>query len=106
MLVPLGTGMNESAIVCSTCGDPEQGHYVVKKRLGPESKVPAAGGVRLQCVDCLIRAAQKAGVPPDGDAIEEFVDSHVTGSMAACSQMMNFPKMSGGGQHMDHFEYF
>lgn len=73
----MGVGLAEQFIFCGSCGEREVDGYVAMAR----SCAPA---VRLQCVDCLVRAAHAAGVVPDAEKVARFVDGHVMGSVEAC----------------------
>lgn len=67
--------VSESDIRCSTCGDASQDGYMALAGNQSNSRRPGRPAMQLECVDCLIRRAQAAGVPADVASVGRFVES-------------------------------
>ena len=92
-------GLSEALIKCCACGDGGQEKYMALARTAPASNQPLPkSALRLECIDCLIRAAQAAGVAANAEAVGEFVDGRTMGAFEACSLMMGFPTAQWGSQ--------
>ena len=93
-----GSGLEERLIRCSRCGDAACSHYLALERTAPLRSAPLPREkLQLCCCDCLIRAAQAAGVPPEPKAVTRFVDACCMGAMQACSQLMGHARVGFGG---------
>lgn len=87
-----GSDMPEAAITCTMCKDSRQEGYVALARTQGLSRKPQKSLVRLQCVDCLIRAAQAEGVAADVESVESFLESHCMWPCEACNILMENPR--------------
>ena len=66
--------MGAERLVCVTCGTKSA------ERLSALQGV--SDQVQLECIDCLVKAAETAAVPLD--AVTAFIDDRYMGSMEAC----------------------
>jgi hypothetical protein len=93
-----GSGLAEESIRCSRCGDATCSHYLALERTAPLRAAPLAHSeLLLCCCDCLIRAAQAKGVPPEPRAVSKFTDACCMGAFQACAQLMGHERVGFGG---------
>lgn len=95
-----GCGLSEAQLRCCVCGadSATEQHFIALARTAPLSTRPLPhGAVRLSCVDCLIRDAERCGVEPNAGAVDKFTDKRIMGAMEACWLLQGFETMSFGG---------
>jgi len=93
-------GMPASLLKCCDCGDGSADRYLAMVRTLPLSPQPLPkSALRIKCIDCVVRAAERAKVRANETAVGEWVDSIMMGSVEACSLLMGHPSQRWGGVH-------
>lgn len=94
-------GMPDAIMRCTSCGDAGQQGYVALKRtaLPSATRLPPSA-VRLECVDCLARAAQATDVAASAAAVTRFVDGRCSESMEAIMLLQGTAMQHWAGDSM------
>ncbi|KAG2422639.1 hypothetical protein HXX76_015877 [Chlamydomonas incerta] len=96
----LRCGLPPHQVRCVRCGTTDAAEFMALRRTAPLSPQPCPEAVRLECLDCSAREAERQGVAPTARDVEDWVDERVMGSVAACSVLMGHPQAQwGGGRH-------
>ncbi len=84
---------------CNACRRTDCNEYVALARTQSLSSNPNPNMVKLKCVDCLIRKAERLGVEADEETVEDWVDIQIMGSMEVYAILQGQLNVVWGGQH-------